>query len=248
MSINLSMLIKFISDLHLEFCNSKEILKILGTIGSGEVLVLAGDLGDPFEQYYANLFDHVSKNYEKVFCICGNHEYYGHRMDKTNKKFDELCNKYGIINMNQNMIEYKDVRFIGTPLWSHVAGECHLQCDTRHIKDMGVKHRNNMYSRNFEFIQENLTTDLPTIIITHHLPSCSLIQDQYRLPEYVMLNEWFASSTIENLDFTGSNVRAWIYGHTHSPLTKIVEGINTYCNPVGYPEEGNKLYIPEIMI
>lgn len=243
------MIIKFISDLHLEFCNKKEICNIFDTIGSGEILILAGDIGDPFEQYYSHLFEHVSKNYEKVFCICGNHEYYGHRIDKTNKKFNELCNKYGIINMNQGMINYKNVRFIGTPLWSHVTNNCDLQCDTRHIKDMGIKHRNNMYARNCKFIQENLLTDLPTIIMTHHLPSYSLIHNQYKTPNYIMLNEWYASSTIEeDLDFTGSNVVAWIYGHTHIPLTKTINGINTYCNPLGYPDECNKLCISEIVI
>jgi predicted phosphodiesterase len=242
------MLIKFISDLHLEFCDAQERLNILEIIGCGEVLVLAGDLGDPFEKYYSDLFAYVSSNFEKVFCICGNHEYYNHKMDKTNKKFAQLCNEYGVVNMNQNMIEYNNIRFIGTPMWTHVESTCLLQCDTRRIKDMGVKSRNNLYEKNFKFIQDNLVSELPTVIITHHLPSYSLIQDQYLLPEYVSLNEWFASSTIENLDFTDSNVKAWIYGHTHSPLTKMVQYINTYCNPVGYPDENNELDIQEIMI
>jgi len=242
------MLLKFISDLHLEFCEPIEMNRIFQTIGTGDVLVLAGDLGDPFAQHYRELFTYVSRNFIKVFAICGNHEFYHHKVEKSDRKFAELCEEFNVVNMNRNVVEYKGVKFIGTPLWTYVSGSCKLQCDTKYIKDMSVTRRNNLHRNDFKFIQDNLASELPTIIMTHHLPSPILIQDQYKTPENTQLNEWFASPTIENLDFTGSNVKAWIYGHTHSPLTKTVNDIDTYCNPVGYPEEENELYISELTI
>lgn len=221
------MLIKYISDLHLEFRNTKQIDQILKVIGSGEVLILAGDLGNPYSNHYRTLLLYAMNNFEKVLCICGNHEYYNNNVNQTDKKFNELCVSYNIVNMNQNTIEYKGVRFIGVPLWSPVSRPCDLQCDTRYIKDLNNESRNELYKQHFKYIQDNIKTDKPTFIISHHLPSMSLIQEQYRTSENTTLIEWFASPTIESLDLTDTNIKGWIYGHTHSPFTKTVRNIST---------------------
>jgi predicted phosphodiesterase len=55
------------------------------------------------------------------------------------------------------------------------------------------------------------------------------------------MNQWFASN--QDLLFTqyNSKIKAWFYGHTHTPSVKSLQGIPFYCNPIGYPGENKDL-------
>ena len=72
------------------------------------------------------------------------------------------------------------------------------------------------------------------IVITHHVPSRSLIDEKYLKPSMLPYNQWFYCD-MDKL-FT-SNIKCWFYGHTHMPCNKIINGISFLCNPIGYPDE-----------
>ena len=68
---------QYISDIHLETHHntSKNIFeKILKP--SAPYLVLCGDIGYPGAELYKPFLEYCSKNFERVFYIAGNHEFY----------------------------------------------------------------------------------------------------------------------------------------------------------------------------
>lgn len=89
------MRIKLLSDLHLEERN-----KIPDNIlEPDDVLILAGDIGDPFSGIYENFLTKCRSLYDIVFVIPGNHEFYNHVKStiKYNKKdiiYNETEKKY----------------------------------------------------------------------------------------------------------------------------------------------------------
>jgi hypothetical protein len=74
-------------------------------------------------------------------------------------------------------------------------------------------------------------------MITHHLPSYDLIDEKYKTVNLNSVNQCFASNT-DNL--IKEPIILWIFGHTHQPTEKIINGIKCVANPIGYPNELDK--------
>lgn len=76
------------------------------------------------------------------------------------------------------------------------------------------------------------------VVITHHLPSRSLIHPKYLTPEMKPYNQWFYC----DLDYLFSErIKCWFYGHTHTPSKDVIGGVPLLCNPIGYPGENKEL-------
>ena len=72
------MKIQYASDLHLEFAENWRYLRDNPLQISGDILILAGDIGYIGDQNYQNhpFWDWVSENYQQVLVVPGNHEFY----------------------------------------------------------------------------------------------------------------------------------------------------------------------------
>lgn len=83
------MKIQYCSDLHLEFKENKAFLRSNPLKPVGEILVLAGDVV-PFvaADEHKDFFYFVSGNFEFVYWLPGNHEYYG----------SDIAQKSGVLN------------------------------------------------------------------------------------------------------------------------------------------------------
>ena len=135
------MKIKILSDLHLEFLGNQpqQYLKQIKYDDQTDVLVVAGDVGYPFESHYKQFFDFVSQYFPKTFVIAGNHEHYN-----SNVKINEMImhlrgffQKYNNITFLENNMEiYQGVTFIGTTLWSHISNPQYKINDTNMIHDL----------------------------------------------------------------------------------------------------------------
>ena len=86
------------------------------------------------------------------------------------------------------------------------------------------------------------------IIITHHVPSYSLIDEKYKTIKMNEYNQWFYSNMDNFISLYKDKIKCWIYGHTHTPSTKIIDEIFFLCNPIGYPNENNKLELGKNII
>jgi len=72
------MKIQYASDLHLEFADNWRFLKENPLQVTGDILVLAGDIGYLGDENYSKhpFWDWASENYQQVIACMGNHEFY----------------------------------------------------------------------------------------------------------------------------------------------------------------------------
>ena len=72
------MKIQYASDLHLEFADNWRYLKENPLQVTGDILILAGDIGYLGDDNYTNhpFWDWASENYQQVIACMGNHEFY----------------------------------------------------------------------------------------------------------------------------------------------------------------------------
>ena len=237
------MRIQYVSDIHLEF-----LTKIPTIIPKAEILCLVGDIGYPYSKIYKQFLTEMNGMFKKVFLIAGNHEYYnlGANKGKSINEIDEQIdfilktNKLSNITyLNDSYEDYNGHRFIGTVLWSHISNPNYLINDFEQILDMNVQVYNELHQISCEFISESiLESELPIVMLTHHMPSYDFIDEKYKSDSMNKFNQCFASDCKQ---FFIHPVKVWLYGHTHKPKVCIVNGIKFGCNPLGYPFENNHI-------
>jgi len=234
------MQIQYVSDLHLEFL--KTIPKITPR---AKTLVLAGDIGYPHQPIYAAFLKDVSSKFEKVFLIAGNHEYYTQNtcmMEDVDNQIQEIIEKHSLENvsfLNYDYEDYQGVRFVGIPLWSQIKDPKYLINDFVAIKHMSTELYNELHAMGCELIEEMLEhSEIPIVMITHHMPSYQLIDPMYSGPNIAPYNQCFASHCD---DLIRDPIVLWIYGHTHQPSDTYINSVRLVCNPKGYPGENQIL-------
>lgn len=215
--------IQYLSDLHLEYNGVRVFREHLER--RAPLLILAGDIGDPFEESYLDLLDLCSTMFSDVVFIAGNHEYYHHTIPDTNAMLTSLSHNFNNVTyLDNTAITMNGITIGGATLWTRVT---HLTNDIHRIKEMDITIYNKLHTQSCEFIR---TLPEGSLVVSHHLPSYRLIAPMYTGSVY---NDCFASRNDDLIHGKG----AWIYGHTHIPQTIVVDGVPTFCNPFGYPDE-----------
>lgn len=238
------MKIQYCSDLHLEFRENKNFLAKNPIKPSGEILLLAGDI-IPFAQIdsHNDFFDFVSDNFEMVFWVPGNHEYYHYDLDDVKSPLYEKIRK-NVFLANNQIIPYKGFNLILSTMWSSISpqNEWVVQqsvSDFFLINSQGKKITpaifNSLHQTDYTFLKNALnTTDSKiNIVVTHHVPTFLNYPKQYKNSS---INEAFA---VELYDFiASSNATYWIYGHHHTNIPTFTIG-NTIMltNQLGYVKQ-----------
>jgi len=234
--------IRYFSDLHLEFFKSDKIRELISKIPSGhdEICILAGDIGNPYENNYNIFMEFMSKNFKKTFVISGNHEYYNKKKNivQTNKFLKLYFKKYSNISYLNNSYEiYEGFCFIGTVLWSKITNPCYEINDTYQIPNLNCFRYNCLNVECVEFLENTLENNYNCVVITHHVPSYSLIDNKYKTEQFKNYNQWFYCDMDLLIKNKGEKIKCWIYGHTHTPSNVVINQIPFLCNPIGYPNE-----------
>ncbi len=246
------MKLRYLSDLHLEFIKSNKINNFVKNIAKSdpeEILILAGDIGYPFSDNYKVFMDHISKTFVKSFVICGNHEFYNH--NKTIQEIitflDEFFNDYDNISFLNNSFElYNGYTFVGSTLWSNITDPAYEINDVYKIKDFDYIKYNALNNISKEYLNEQINLNDNIIMITHHMPSFSLIDEKYKLNPTNKYNQWFACDMDKFIEENNKKIKCWIYGHTHTPSFNYLYDIPFMCNPIGYPNENSKVDFDKI--
>lgn len=240
------MIIKYLSDLHLEFIKPHKMANFLRKItpSKEEICVLAGDIGNPYQENYNILMEYMNKNFKKTFIITGNHEYYNNYIEETNEYLENYFQKYKNISFLNNKIEiYNDYCFIGSTLQSNITDPQYEINDVYFIKNFNYIKYNKLNENSVNFITNALkeNTDKKSILITHHVPSYSLIDKKYKKLDMDKYNQWFYCNMDEIINNNKDNIKCWIYGHTHSTSNRLIDNIPFICNPIGYPGENSNI-------
>lgn len=236
------MKIQYASDLHLELSeNSRWIGKNpLGV--AGDVLLLAGDvvyLGS--ESHIKHPFwDWCSNNFRQTLVVPGNHEYYGgYDVRKPGSEFS-LNIKDNVRYVNNKVVTIDGVDIILSTLWAHIRIEDAFVTeqginDFRRIICGGERLTFSMFNRlheeSLQFLKQAVkgSNALKKVVVTHHLPSHLLVEEQFRCSR---LNGAFVS---EQGDWIAeSNIEYWIYGHSHSNIDDTICSTKCVANQLGY--------------
>ncbi|WP_118975837.1 metallophosphoesterase [Taibaiella koreensis] len=240
------MTIQYCSDLHLEFPENENWLKEHPIIPAGEVLVLAGDIV-PFVQMeqYGWFFDKLSQQYEAVYWLPGNHEYYGSYIDERSGSFKEAI-RANVWLLNNEAVQHGNMTLICSTLWSFISpatewdiakGMVDYRCIRKHGERFRPIHTFRLHKTCRQFITQAVTAAKgPICVATHHVPTFMHYPAAYR---HSLLNEAFATELFPFIE--QSHIAAWLYGHHHHNTPAFTIGETTMLtNQLGYVRAGEQ--------
>lgn len=237
-----------ISDIHLEYI---PLMKRFGDEHfTGENLLLCGDIGKPHTKIFNVFLEHCSIKFDRVFFVCGNHEYYGHSMDNVEKEIERIKEHYpNVYFMNNTVLEFDDFIIAGTTLWSNIPPSIYDEIarvinDYRYIyKAKGTPIRPvdtvRLHHQHVQFLRETLEIaaekeEKPLVFMTHHAPLFNCVK-----PEYMTNKNYAFCSDLHEL--FKPPLKLWAFGHTHCPFQMDLDDngqeLHLHNNPVGYPHE-----------
>ena len=259
------MFIRYLSDIHLELLTPYSVTKTINKITANpeQICVLAGDIGNPYSSTYDTFMKHISSSFRKTFVIAGNHEYYNNNktVTETTSYLTDYFKRYENISFLDNSYEiYDDYMFVGTTLWSKITNPEYEINDVYSIKSLDYISYNNLNRDSLEFLDDTVSfyreqqhkqhkqhKQHGLILITHHMPSVSLIHNKYKTERMKPYNQWFYSDMDRFIEDNKDIIKCWIYGHTHTPSDIIINNIPFVCNPIGYKNENKDIDFNKIV-
>ena len=260
------MKIQYISDIHLETRNNNDFSKYL--IPNAPYLALCGDIGYPMKDIFKEFIEYCSKNWEQVFYITGNHDYYNkfhtkwkykapYSMNNIEYYIEKLFESYPNVHFLQKKqydIPNTNYSILGCTLWVEIPTFKYVDCltylnDTNYISFDGVRRLlpddiNNLHGDHSYWLLKKLeyleSVGRKAIVLTHHLPTELLINDEYKNDPR---NYLFFSELIKHLE--SKALCAWICGHSHSSKRILLKkGVELMMNCKGYSNEEIKNFNP----
>lgn len=232
------MVLQYYSDLHLEFDSCP--------IAAGDIrpdtdlLVLAGDIA--VETW--NLLEFLDNLPAiPILYVLGNHEFYGKPYNSTVDRFREALAPYLHVHLlERDEAVLNGVRFLGTTLWSDLAGGRH-----RDACEMGLADYRYIYGdsghpitpdvtlqehrQSVAWLEGRLAMPLggPTVVVTHHAPS-------FRSQPPRFAGSRIGGGFCANLDALIERYQpdVWIHGHLHDSADYRIGRTRVVCNPFGY--------------
>jgi DNA repair exonuclease SbcCD nuclease subunit len=245
--------LQFVSDLHLEFPSRPE-PKISR---DAPYIALLGDVGYPAQERYKNFVTRLSAQFEQVFIIPGNHEYYKTTMSRAKAEMLDLCKTLkNVTLLDPGSVKIGDVRILGATLWSYVPPK-HAPAVAAYINDYHLTHKDNGEQLTIEDTNRMhaeelawLTSELykakdageKTLVVTHHAP----IIEGTSHPRYIGKPTNCAFAT--DLSSLFPYVDYWLHGHTHYNHTTRVGNTTISANQLGYNSEESQGFDPSRVI
>jgi hypothetical protein len=264
--------IQYASDLHLEFHDNFVGPALLKPVAP--VLALAGDIGNPYRREYRDFLAYCSHNWDAVFVVAGNHEFYNKRdikpirnprtVSQTVAAIRDTVSEFSNVHfLDRARVDRCGVAFLGCTLWTDTSINPPLAAaamtDYRRITEDGVcpitpAVTTAWHRRDRAWLADAIATcadkGVPAVVLTHHLPSYAFVASRYASSP---INFCFASRCD---DLLRPPVRAWIAGHTHSAVHRhwtfgegaVSETLHGCVNSGGYPSEAGTGYCREIFV
>ena len=245
------MKIKVVSDLHLEMCEHGHGVPDLG---SGEVLILGGDIlcarhfkkDGTLKKVYNDFLKKCADNFDWVLYIQGNHEAFGYNYEGTWNVLKEHLPK-GIHLMENSVVKIQDWNFIGFTLWTDFRNENALEMmeaqncmnDYKVIR-IGSNYRKmnpddtlGFHKKSKQFLLDTLPMfeNQKVWVLSHHAPSYQSVHPKYRTAG--IANGAYVSD-LDDLILDNPQIKYWSHGHTHESFRYRINECEVICNPRGY--------------
>ncbi len=238
--------LQYLSDIHLEYLNKLPVIQ-----KTGSNLALCGDIGNPHQRIYKDFLEKQAGQYEHVFLVAGNHEFWD--FDKKKTMADIKCQINDVVSGLPNVHYLDDSVFqlsdswtiIGSTLWSNVkvplannysriGDDLFIRSGKGHLFDPIIS--NQLHEKSVDFLTKELerNRDKKVVVLTHHLPSPKLIVDRYRTEKYNWCHDRFATDLEHLIQLP---VRYWICGHSHCVTEIKINGVTCAINAYGYQKE-----------
>ena len=257
--------IQYVSDLHLEHYD-KVVFPLL-VKPAARYLALAGDIGHVRHQNFRSFLDYTSRNWEHVFYVPGNHEYYQgkskmwqHHPPATYQSMNECLvdavSPYKNIHIlgaggaapPSYYIKDENVAIVGSTLWSHIPAE-HLvdaRCEMNDYSMIPWEVEGVVCAMHPD--DTNELHDTERAIIAEQIQRWGDYGAQvcvltHHMPSFTLVSPRYVGHHLTTCfassceDLMKPHVRAWIYGHTHNAGTGIIGNTITAVNAHGYPGE-----------
>lgn len=235
------MKIQYCSDLHLEFRENNEFLKLNPLEPKADILVLVGDI-IPFAimEKHKDFFNYISDNFQLTYWLPGNHEYYYSDISERSGALNERI-RDNIFLVNNISFRHDNVKLIFSTLWSKISPVNEWQIeqsvsDFQVIKFNGRRFSapicNQLHLDCVAFIEKELNHrhDSKTLVISHHVPTFLNYPEMYKGSP---INEAFGVELFSFIET--SNVDCWIYGHHHCNVADFSIGeTRLVTNQLGY--------------
>ena len=223
------------SDIHLEFTDEFPDCPV------ADVGVFAGDIGlvDDLNRL-GKFFDLMKERYEHIIWILGNHEFYHMDYNQCLKDAESFAKKMGIhlmdIELGTDNLEIDGVKFWGSTLWMDFnKGDWFVkQAVGKGLNDFEVirvgdfKFSTTMAEDINKRTREKINYDAD-VIITHHAP----VVVPHPLFPFRDMSWGFYNSGLEN-KIIESDVKLWMYGHTHHSADFDLGGTRIVANCHGF--------------
>ena len=211
----------------------------------GEVLILAGDiLPLSLHKTQSVFIDFIADNFEQVYWIPGNHEYYGYDLATVADPLSEKL-RSNVWLVNNQVIDHKGISFICSTLWSKV-DVLHALDIQRSISDFftiqwngekfTTRQFNQLHNRSVEFLENAFKEKRAEkrVVVTHHVPTLYEYPKKYHNSP---LNGAFVTELYDLIH--DSRADYWIYGHHHFNIPPFKIGATTMLtNQLGYVHHG----------
>lgn len=263
------MRIQLISDLHLEANPDFQ----FSLAPEADVLVLAGDIGSYQQRHSVAGPDFGLERFAPaalgptpptVIFVPGNHEFDGLIYTEALARLKGICERLGILWLEQQTLELDGVRFIGCTLWTDFEALAHgkrTETQRRQQLEKAYRAANFYLSKNTTlnaagepmlaealremglssqaWLREALAQpfDGPTVAITHFAPSLRSADPRYGLTPGT-------AGFCNALDDLIPLADIWMHGHLHCAIDYVVEDQGRQCrvvaNPLGYAQKGEQ--------
>lgn len=236
------MKIQYASDLHLEFADNWRFLREHPLKVTGDILVLAGDIGYLEDDNYSKhpFWDWASENYKQVICCMGNHEFYKYYDIATLSDGYCLEIRNNVHSYYNAVLTLDGTDFFISTLWSkiplreayyteQVISDFHRILYNEELLSFAEFNRQHEHCLNFIKDAVARSSAKNKIVVTHHVPSFRM-----QCPKFAdsLANGAF---TVELEDYIAeSGIDYWIFGHSHYNTDAVIGKTTCLCNQLGY--------------
>ena len=239
--------------MHLEFPQNRKWLAKNPLIPQADLLILAGDIVPyVYSNWAAEFYETISKDFQQVFSIFGNHEFYRGEINTAFPSYNEKI-KDNITQFNNTSILYNNVRFIFSSLWTDIPLNLRSEVqemlnDYRLIKkrtifkelvNMQVEDMVNYHQQSLEFLQKELELykNEKTVVVTHHVPIYESLPKSFMKP----VLKYSYGNNLTDLIIDNPQISFWICGHCHYPDQRNIGETVIIRNPLGYVTKNQQL-------